>query len=236
MPVKKNNTDSANIWWPVVLHDGLVSRINGEETLQHILLPPPLSHTTSWETSSMTSLGRKGNTKIAGQHISQLWAPKPRPDQGSQYVFNVSDSSTNCSLLSLSLFLSPIFFLFHHPPLSITLCFSLDISSLSPRLCGRRGKVTRSTLGSQQCAELLQVQGIICCFGKEEEVGKERGWDGKEGRKEGRMKGRKDYPKVCSCTVSQIWALQTNPTLTWFAEEDRGENETNDPRIYLLQC
>lgn len=124
----------------------------------------------------MTSLGRKGNTKIAGQLISQLWALNPRPDQGSQYVFNVSDSPTNCSVsLSLS---SPIFFLFHHPPLSATL--SLDISSLSPRLCGRRGKVTRSTLGSQQCAELLQVQGIICCAGKEaeREEGRERGWDG----------------------------------------------------------
>lgn len=88
------------------------------------------------------------------------------------------------AVFSLSLFSlcfspsSPIFFLFHHPPLSTTL--SLDISSLSPRLCGRRGKVTRSTLGSQQCAELLQVQGIICCAGKEaeREEWRERGWDG----------------------------------------------------------
>lgn len=65
----------------------------------------------SWETSSMTSLGRKGNTKIAGQLISQLWALNPRPDQGSQYVFNVSDSPTNFSV-SLSLSLPPFSFSF----------------------------------------------------------------------------------------------------------------------------
>lgn len=64
--------------------------------------------------------------------------------------------------------------------------------SLSPRLCGRGGKVTRSTLGRLLCAELLQVQGIICCFGKGVNGGGGRGVVRQDGGTDGRMDGAVD--------------------------------------------
>lgn len=115
----------------------------------------------------MTSLGRKGNTKIAVQPSSQpqAWAPDWTKVHN---VFSMCLISTNYSLFSLSPFLFLQFFALSSSlsPGSLSLSTFL---SLSPRLCGHGGRVTRSTLGRLQCAELLQVQRIICCFGKEAE-------------------------------------------------------------------
>lgn len=116
----------------------------------------------------MTSLGRKGNTEIAGQPGSQprAWTP------GWTKVHNVFSMCLICLLTTVfSLFLPHFlknFFtlLSSFSPVSLSLWTFL---SLSLRLCGHGGKVTRSTLGRLQCVELLQVQGIICYFGKEAE-------------------------------------------------------------------
>lgn len=137
----------------------------------------------------MTSLGRKGNTKIAGQPGSQprAWTP----DQTKVHnVFSMCLISPLTTIFSLCLPPSFSFFsrsfiilLYRQPFLSLS-----TFLSLSPRLCGHGGKVTRSTLGRLQCAELLQVQGIICCFGKEAERRGGRGRRG-GGRGNGGMDG-----------------------------------------------
>lgn len=133
-----------------------------------VFLPPP-GPIALLGKQIVTSFGSKGNSKIAG---SQLWAWTS--DQTKvQHVFSL------CPVISANYNLPPPFPLsplplflvlsssssIHKPSLSL-----LTFLSLSPRLCGRRGKVTDSTLGRLQCADLLQVQGIICCFGKEEWV------------------------------------------------------------------
>lgn len=139
----------------------------------------------------MTSLGRKGNTKIAGQPGSQPWAWTPDRTKVHN-VFSMCLISPLTTIFPPSLCLPPSFSPFSHSfiiPLYRQPSLSLSLSTflcLSPRLCGRGGKVTRSTLGRLQCAELLQVQGIICCFGKEVEMEEFRGVVGRGWTKEGR--------------------------------------------------
>ncbi|KAG7229588.1 hypothetical protein INR49_012603 [Caranx melampygus] len=116
---------------------------------------------SSWETSSMTSLGRKGNTKIAGQVGSQPWAWTP--DQTKVHnVFSMCLISALTTISSPFLPLSPLFLLFHHPPLSTTLSFSLDISlSFSQTLWSRR---QGHTLYSWQAAVCGAFAGAVAAF------------------------------------------------------------------------
>lgn len=136
----------------------------------------------SWETSSMTSLGRKGNTKIAGQLISQLWALNPRPDQGSQYVFNVSDSPTNCSL-SLSLFFSLFLSLFPHflsLSSSSSICnpLSWHFFSFSQTLWSSRQGHTLYSWQSAVCGAVAGAGDYMLCWERGRRGGKGVGMDG----------------------------------------------------------
>lgn len=84
--------------------------------LHSVVLIPSFSHPSSWESRGVTSLGRKGNTKIAGQASSQR---RTRTSDWTN-VFPVRLISANCSLLSLCLpplfIISPI-----SPPPSLSL-------------------------------------------------------------------------------------------------------------------
>ena len=207
---------------------------------------------SSWETSSMTSLGRTGNTKIAGQPGSQPRACTPDRTK----VHNVFSMCLICPLttvfsLSLSLSLSPSPFLFLHSSCSFIIPLYRQPSpslstflSLSPRLCGRGGKVTRSTLGRLQCAEPLQVQGIICCFWRAAERKGGEGWwkkggmDGYNGWMDGWIDGWMDgwasrWPGgqdeftqshiPHSCKIPRKWAQLADLILTWTADQRRDE-------------
>lgn len=95
-------------------------------SLQYISLPLSSSRPSSWESSSMTSRGRKGSTEIARQPSSQprAWTP------GWTKVHNVFRMCPICLLTTVfSLFVSPhflkIFSLFSHPSLPPYLSLSL---------------------------------------------------------------------------------------------------------------
>lgn len=152
---------------------------------------PVLSpHPISWELNSVTSLGRKGWTKIAGRPIPSrgLWI---RPNSRVQSVFGIWLISPLTAIFPFSLC---VFLLFYHP--------------LSSRLCGRGGKVTCSPLGSQLCAELLQVQRIMCCFGKGADGGEQWTWEGAQifGGIDGKLifqRRRRSFTIISFCTNSE---------------------------------
>lgn len=154
-------------------------------------MPPILSHPSSWETSSMTSLGRRGNTKIAGQPGSQprAWTPEQTK------VHNVFSMCLIINCNPLSLCFPPSFSLFHHPSLSTTLSFSLNISlSFSQTLWSWRQGHTLYSWQAAVCGAFAGAGDYLLLWERSGEGG--GGKEGAEERREGwmakSMDGRRD--------------------------------------------
>ncbi len=129
----------------------------------------------------MTSLGRKGNTKIAGQPGSQprAWTPDQTKVHNVFSMCLISPLTTIFSLsLSPSLFLL-FFSLFHHPPLSTTLSFPLDVSlSFSQTLWSWRQGHTLYSWQAAVCGAFAGAGDYLLLWerGGEERRGWKRGW------------------------------------------------------------
>lgn len=137
-----------------------------------------MSRPSSWETNGMTSVGRERqhqNRRTARFPAAGL---HPRPDQGSQYVFNVSDLSTNynylCFSLSPSLF-SPFFFLVLSSSSPICRCLSTFLSLFLPDSVVTEARSHALLLAGCSVRSFCRCRGLYAAFGKEAKRGG-RGW------------------------------------------------------------
>lgn len=156
------------------------------------------------------------------------------------------------AVFSLSLFSlcfspsSPIFFLFHHPPLSTTL--SWHFFSFSQTLWSSRQGHTLYSWQSAVCGAVAGAGDYMLCWERGGEggvEGKGLGWmDGRTGRwmLDRWIDGQEGSTSLPKTTLMQGFssvssADKSHPLLhPGFAKDDWGENEKMNSSIFLTQC